>query len=766
MILKYSLLHYGLALMGGVIGMLIFWTLTFSVGPGLSAYATFFPIIMVVALIGGLGPGLFATCIMALAINYWFFAPSLFPSMNNPVGVVDLIYFILAGVLISAIAGRYRYAQRHIEKEVDRAKGKLLKSEEKYYSLFQNSPLPIWEENFSEVKKRLDRLKKRGITDIGKYLEENLGTVSELASCIKIEIANNSALTFFKARDNDEFKNKFSEIFRKRTLELYRRQITDFYAGKKNFWCEGIARTLAGESKYIDMNLSVLDGHETELDKIIVSTVDITERKKAERELKANQIKMIKAEEIAYMGSWEIDLVNELFYWSDGVYKIFGLQPQEFTPTYKSFLAAIHPDDRLAVDMAYFDSLAEEKKGYEIEHRIVKRPAGEVRIIQQKCEHVRDESGKVIKSLGVVQDVTEDRKIEEELRRTRYYLESLFDNANAPIIVWSPEFKITKFNHAFERLTGYKENDVINKDLSILFPSTSKEESLAKINQTLIGGHLEAVEIPIENQNGEVRTVLWNSANIYDQSGKKIIATIAQGQDITKLKEIDKAKSEFISMASHQLRTPLSSISLSSDLLLRGITGNLEGEQKDFIKEIFLSAQRMSNIISDLLSVTKIEFGVYEIRRQNFNTAEFINDLLNELNLQVIQKRLTLERKYLPEGLEINFDKNIFMAIVENLISNAIQYTPAGGKITVTIENTGKGILITIADTGLGMDKNEQDKVFNKFFRAKKSNEIYPNGSGLGLYIVKSFADKTGVKIQLESEVGKGSTFNVLFPKN
>jgi PAS domain S-box-containing protein len=766
MIKKNVLLRYSLALIGALIGMLIFLALTFSVGPGLSAYATFFPIIMIVALMGGLGPGLLVTCFFAFAANYWFFTPHLFPSMNNPVEVVDLIYFILAGVFISAIAGRYRYAQRHIEKEVARAKRKLHTSEEKYYSLFQNSPLPIWEEDFSEVKKRLDRLKNKGVGDIGKYLEENLETVSELASCIKIETANNSALAFFKAKDNEEFKNKFSDIFRKRTLELYRRQITDFYAGKKKFWCEGIARTLAGESKYIDMNLSVLDGHEIELDKIIVSTVDITERKRAERELKASQRKMIKAEEIAYMGSWEIDQVNDLFYWSDGVYKIFGLQPQDLTPTYKSFLAAIHPDDRVAVDLAYSESLAEGKNGYKIEHRVIKKSTGEIRIVEQKCEHVQDDSGKVIKSLGMIQDVTEDRQIEEELRRTRFYLENLFNNANAPIVVWNQEFKITKFNHAFERLTGYQESEVINKDLGVLFPSVSQEDPLARSNQMLAGEHLESFEVPIENQNGEVRTVLWNSANIYDQSGKKVIATIAQGQDITKLKEIDKAKSEFISMASHQLRTPLSSISLSSDLLLRGVSGNIEGEQKDFIKEIFLSAQRMSDIISDLLSVTKIELGVYEVRRQNFNVVEFINDILNELNLQVIQKGLTLERKYQPEGLEINFDKNIFIAIVENLVSNAIQYTPAGGKITVIIKNTEKGILITVTDTGLGIDKNEQDQVFNKFFRAKKATEIYPNGSGLGLYIVKSFAEKTGATIWLESETGKGSAFNVLLPKN
>jgi PAS domain S-box-containing protein len=136
-------------------------------------------------------------------------------------------------------------------------------------------------------------------------------------------------------------------------------------------------------------------------------------------------------------------------------------------------------------------------------------------------------------------DITERKQAEEVLRQTRDYLESLFNYANAPIICWDAKFEITRFNHAFEYLTNYKAEEAIGKDLSILFPKESREESLSKIERTLSGEHWEVVEIPILRKGGDIRIVLWNSANVYAEDGKTLIATIAQGQDITERKRAE-----------------------------------------------------------------------------------------------------------------------------------------------------------------------------------------------------------------------------------
>jgi PAS domain S-box-containing protein len=153
----------------------------------------------------------------------------------------------------------------------------------------------------------------------------------------------------------------------------------------------------------------------------VVATIaqgqDITERKQAEELLLENEARLKRAQEIAHLGSWELDVVNNVLTWSDEVYRIFGLEPQEFGATYEAFLEAVHPDDRTAVDAAYSGSLREGRDTYEIEHRIVRKSTGEIRNVYEKCEHIRDETGRVTRSVGMVHDITERKQAEQALQR-------------------------------------------------------------------------------------------------------------------------------------------------------------------------------------------------------------------------------------------------------------------------------------------------------------------------------------------------------------
>jgi PAS domain S-box-containing protein len=151
---------------------------------------------------------------------------------------------------------------------------------------------------------------------------------------------------------------------------------------------------------------------------ILAVGVDMTELKRAEEALKASDEQLKRAQEIAHVGSWELDLVNDRLYWSDEAYRIFGLKPQQFGATYEAFLEAVHPDDRAAVDAAYSDSIRDGKTSYEVEHRVVRRGTGEIRVVQEKCRHVTDEAGRITRSVGMVMDVTERKQAEEGLRRT------------------------------------------------------------------------------------------------------------------------------------------------------------------------------------------------------------------------------------------------------------------------------------------------------------------------------------------------------------
>ena len=174
-------------------------------------------------------------------------------------------------------------------------------------------------------------------------------------------------------------------------------------------------RCKSGEIRQVSMSVEIL-----EIDGVrcwLSILRDITERKQAEQALRDSEWRLRRAQEIAHLGSWELDLVNDRLTWSDEVYRIFGLEPQQFAATYEAFLEAVHPDDRVAVDDAYSGSIQAGRDTYEIEHRVIRRSSGEVRFVHEKCEHFRDPDGKIVRSIGMVHDITERKLTEAALEK-------------------------------------------------------------------------------------------------------------------------------------------------------------------------------------------------------------------------------------------------------------------------------------------------------------------------------------------------------------
>jgi two-component system NtrC family sensor kinase len=231
--------------------------------------------------------------------------------------------------------------------------------------------------------------------------------------------------------------------------------------------------------------------------------------------------------------------------------------------------------------------------------------------------------------------------------------------------------------------------------------------------------------------------------------------------DITRLKELDKIKSEFVSIVSHDLRTPLTAIRGYVELLPR--VGPLNEQQREFVARVEYSMTNIVSLISDLLDIGRIEAGVdWEMKPLALEAIvrEAVDDLQPEAALA--QQQLTAQLTPLPPVMG---NARRLRQVVNNLVSNGLKYTPAGGQISVTAREDGEFIFLQVRDTGIGIALEDQRHVFDKFFRVRSDATERINGSGLGLSIVKAIVEKHNGRVWVESEPGKGSTFTVVLPK-
>jgi signal transduction histidine kinase len=247
----------------------------------------------------------------------------------------------------------------------------------------------------------------------------------------------------------------------------------------------------------------------------------------------------------------------------------------------------------------------------------------------------------------------------------------------------------------------------------------------------------------------------------------KQLAVTAEKMELAnkELRSLDLAKDEFVSIASHQLRTPLTALKGYAGMILDGDAGPINDKQREYLTEIRNANDRMISLITALLNVSRVDLGVFVVEPEPVNIEKVAESLLKESEIRINNKKLVVVTNFEKDLSPINADLNIIMMVLQNLLSNAIKYTPLEGKITFNIKKDGSNVLISVADTGYGIPKNVQSKIFTKMFRADNARVKDPDGTGLGLYIIKETIEKTGGKIWFESAgENKGSTFYVTIP--
>ena len=231
------------------------------------------------------------------------------------------------------------------------------------------------------------------------------------------------------------------------------------------------------------------------------------------------------------------------------------------------------------------------------------------------------------------------------------------------------------------------------------------------------------------------------------------------------LRELDKDKSEFVSIAAHQLRTPLSAIRWAHQMVMDGEAGKITDEQKALLAQAQDSVQRMIDLVNNLLDADHLEFGQIQYVFSDINIVLLLNEVIGELAPMARERKVKLDYSTLDTPCSVRADPSRLKEAFLNVLNNAIKYTPEGGTVSVQLTETNDTLTISIKDTGIGIPKDGQTRLFQKFVRMENAKKIDANGSGLGLFIVKKIIDGHKGKITLESEEGTGTTFYITLPK-
>ncbi|OGF27688.1 hypothetical protein A2303_00465 [Candidatus Falkowbacteria bacterium RIFOXYB2_FULL_47_14] len=494
---------------------------------------------------------------------------------------------------------------------------------------------------------------------------------------------------------------------------------------------------------------------------VIMAMNDITGRKAAEMALKENQRDLNRAQAVAHIGSWRLDTKKNELVWSEENHRIFGVPPGE-PMAYETFLASVHPADRKYVDEKWTAALA--GAPYDVEHRIVS--GNEIRWVREKAELEFDPAGELLGGFGTTQDITERKRIQEALRQSEEKYKALAETSPDCIKLFDPEGRLLYINKAGLEEHGLKS---IEEATDWDYFGCMVEKDRGKFRKTFekaLAGETSTIEIEHTPEGANRDVCLETMTPVRNKKGE-VEAVYGVSRDISDLKKFDRAKTEFVSMASHQLRTPLTSAGFALELLLKSSKGKIDGDGLDYLKSAYKDIGFMTDLVNRLLNISRIEMGTFTDNPKDIELRPFLKEVAGNLGILAAKKSQRIIAEYaddIPGTMTV--DPNIFRNILSNLISNAIKYTPEKGRIIVSAAAKDSGVVIGITDTGPGIPAEMQPKVFTKLYKAHEMLRTEGESSGLGLYIAKLFTEELGGRIWFESKENAGTTFYVYLPLN
>ena len=551
----------------------------------------------------------------------------------------------------------------------------------------------------------------------------------------------------------------------------------------------------AGDSARGEVELTGPDGSSVpvllavsgfELDGILLRCLiltDLSEQRVAEdraaqahEALRQQNAVLERAQESMGLGWWKLEPVREgRLSWSSAIYRIFGLAPAEFDGKLETFFRLVHPDDAPRVSAAVTAALESSGVAPRIEHRIV-RPDGSVRWVQLSGVVESDDQG-ARQMLGICQDITDRRRIEDENRAAAAYNRSLIEASLDPLVTIDPQGAITDVNSATERATGYSRAELLGTEFSGYF--TAPDTARAGYEQVFRDGTVRDYPLELRHRDGHTTSVLYN-ASVYREPSGGVLGVFAAARDITaqraaeaevqainaelearvaqRTAELERANSSleaFSYSVAHDLRAPLRALSGYSDALLEDYGDRLEETGRGYLGRIEAASEQMASLIDDLLQLSQVSRA--DMNLEPVDLSAEAAAIAAALASRDPGRRV---RFAITDGVRVTADRSLIRSVVQNLLENAWKFTARRDGAVIEFASTAAedgGVCYYVRDNGAGFDPAYAGKLFKPFERLHAVTE-FP-GTGIGLASVARIVERHGGRVWAQGAVDRGATF-------
>lgn len=420
-----------------------------------------------------------------------------------------------------------------------------------------------------------------------------------------------------------------------------------------------------------------------------------------------------------------------------------------------NYYSCIMPDDRNKLNEAFQKALGGEENTFELRHI---NTCSKREICMETMVPVKNEKNEVIYVYGVSRDITHQKKAEQALKNSEKRFRELSDSM--PQLVWTaePNGTVDYYNNKYLEYDGI-EKVGNNYNWSLVLHPEDQQRTIDAWNQSIKTGNIYEITHRVKTKNGTYRWLLSRGIPIRDESGK-IIKWYGTATDIHENKLLEQQKDDFLAVASHELKTPVTSIKAYEQVLRKSFIQKADGNSVELLDKMDGQINKLTALISDLLDVTKINAGKILFNEELFDFNSLIYEIVEEIQRTTAHTIVTK----LTKSQMIYGDRDRTGQVIINLLTNAIKYSPAASKVIVSTKKKENKIVLSVQDFGVGIPEKVQSKLFERFFRV--SSEIHSTfpGLGLGLFISKEIVQRQNGKIWVESEQGKGSIFSFSLP--